>query len=760
MANPFDDLPVENEPQADNPFADLPAEGGPLPELDAQDSGIQGFQNPTPPRTLSESVFRALGLTARAGAQGLAGVAGIVTDPIGFTVNKASEALGGPQLSSQNLRGDTSDLLTEAGVPEPQGAERISSAIAEGVAGAGGFVGTGQAIARNAPRLAGEVGRVLAADPGTQAASFGAASGAVEALPEDTSPLVKGAVGLGAAAVPAVGGAALLRTPRTGIPGAANTADDAAALRDVPTPRSTAIPETSGQPSASVGRPTLDVPVDITPPVSSEQIVSQLRRGKTQAVADAVVPDVKIVESAQRLGVDLNPEHYSTNTAFQDVARALKSQPGSTLQKQEVAALDAVARQADDLVVTNNGFLDKSQFNIEIGTQINSTIDDLAAAANTAYAEVNSQIPRQAKVDTALIREFIERKLADFGGDKSQLSKVEKQLLALTRNTKGGEPINPTYATLDNIRRNVGEGFNKRSGPFKNGTDANLREVYGILSDVQNGVARAYGVGDLYAGARGLVVTRKAIEDQAVQLFGRNASGSLVPKIRGSATGLVSGDVSKFNQLINALPENRRAEAAATVLAEIFSGGSRRGGELGTGFVASFAALNRNKAAKDLIFSHLPAEARKRFDDIGRVLTGIVESNRKPLSNPSGSAGPIVAALKDLSVVEKVMGAGARMAAAEGVSSSVGIPGAGTAGVLFGLLNKQRTPVIVAADNMIASPAFTRAINKAIEGDAATANQIIENSPAFKVWATKIGKEEAQQIARIGFIEWVTDNGR
>ena len=49
---------------------------------------------------------------------------------------------------------------------------------------------------------------------------------------------------------------------------------------------------------------------------------------------------------------------------------------------------------------------------------------------------------------------------------------------------------------------------------------------------------------------------------------------------------------------------------------------------------------------------------------------------------------------------------------------------------------------------------------KAIQGDIATANQIIENSAAFKAWATKIDQQEALQIARIGFIEWVTDNGR
>jgi len=741
----FSDVPVGFETAEEQDFSDVP-EGFSAQEIIAEPE----------PRTLSEKIFRGLGLVGRDVVEGVAGVAGIVTDPIGFAVNRASSALGGPPLSSQNLRGDVSSSLTNLGLPEPEGRlEEIASQINQGVVGAGGFVGTGRAIAVNAPKVASEVGKVLAATPGTQAASFGVSSGAIESLPEDTSPGIKLGVGLAAAALPFV--PATVKTLRA--PSTRPVATEDASTRILSTAEEKITLGVPDQP-VSVGKPTLDVPVDITPPISSEQIVSGLRKGKTQAVVDAVVPDVKIVESAQRLGVDLNPEHYSTNIAFQDVTRALKSQPGSTLQANEVKALAAVSRQADDLVVVNKGHLDKSQFDDAIATQINDTISNLGEAAKITYKLVNGLIPAQTKVNTTLIRKYLEKKLADFGGDNSLLSKVEKKLLALTKTTKDGDAINPTYAALDLIRRNVGEGFNRRSGPYKNGTDQNLREIYGVLSEVQNGVASAFGIGNIYASARGLVVTRKTLEDQAIALFGRNASGSLVPKIRGSATGLVAGDVSKFNQLINALPKNRRSEAAATVLSEIFAGGSRRGGQLGTGFVASFAALNRNKTAKNLLFSHLEPAARNRFNDIGRVLTGIVESNRKPLSNPSGSAGPIVAALKDLSIFEKVLSAAPKVAAAEGVSLTVGLPGAGTAGMVGSLLSKQRTPVIVAADNMIASSAFTRAINKSIQGDTSTANQIIENSPAFKAWAKTLNEPDALKIARIGFIEWATDNGR
>ena len=107
-----------------------------------------------------------------------------------------------------------------------------------------------------------------------------------------------------------------------------------------------------------------------------------------------------------------------------------------------------------------------------------------------------------------------------------------------------------------------------------------------------------------------------------------------------------------------------------------------------------------------------------------------------------------------------MLSAAPKVAAAEGVSLTVGIPGAGTAGMIGAILSKPRIPVIVAADNMIASPAFTRAITKAIQGDTSTANKIIENSAAFKAWIKTLPTQDASKIARIGFIEWVTDDGR
>ncbi len=611
---------------------------------------------------------------------------------------------------------------------------------------------------------------------------------------------------------------------------------------------------TTRGPAVSVGRPTLDRPVDVTPfepPISAQKVVDDLRKGKPKNVAEAVLPDTKIVDSAQRLGVDLNPEHFSTNTAFQDVARALKTKPGSELQAVERQALVNLSNRADDLVTDIGGSLDKAAVSDDILLNTRTTIDDLQSRADVAYETVRETIPAATRVETQLIKEHLDTKLAELGGDKSLLTTAERKLLNLiekgekgkkletifrgtstattgrnffstskdfarefTQSGKASEVVsvkipkddifnapnvfagNPkavdaatktarqqgkkavrlsegrgqpqsifvfddsilngsiTYAALDRVRRDIGDGFNKRSGPFKDDNNLTLREVYGVLSDTQNGVAEAFGIGELYANARNLIVKRKGVEDAAVELFGRNLTGSLVPKMRQAGAAVTKGDVAPLNKLIGALPEARRAEVAATILGDVFAGGSRQGGALGTGFVNGFAALNRNAVAKTALFKHLPPATRQTFDDIGRVMTGIVRANAKSLANPSGSAGPIIAALESGNMATKLYAAGTTVAGETALTTISGIPGLAT--TLRVITRQGKTPQIVKADKFLTSQPFKDAMQAAIRGDTARANNIAQNSPQFKAWATTLDENTAANIANTGFIGWLS----
>lgn len=511
------------------------------------------------------------------------------------------------------------------------------------------------------------------------------------------------------------------------------------------------------EPEAPAAKPRVDEKAD----VSSQKIVDDLKKGKTEPVASEVVPDAQVVEAAQRLGVDLNVEHYATSTAFQDVARALKTKPGSELLANEVQALRDLGTRADDLVSDIGGSIDKAAVSDDILNSTRAMIDDLQTKADGAYKTVRETIHNKARVKTDNISEFLQKKIDDFGGDDSLLSVAEQRIKKIIGRAEDGSI---TYAALDRIRRDVGDGFNKRSGPFADDGQRTLRELYDVLSDTQQGAAEAFGIGPLYTEAKGLVSRRKGIEDQAVQLFGKNATASLTPRIRAAATGLPKGDVTALNKLMAALPEARRGEVAATVLGELFGAGSRQGGALGTGFATTWRNLNRNKAARGALLKHLPEGTGQRLDDIGRVMDAIVRSNAKPLANPSGTAAGIIAALETGEAGSRLFAgtkAVASTVALEGIAVGVGIPPGvvTTARATAAVVRRKKGPdvgAVKAADDLLSSQTFKDAVGEAVQGNTAKANKIIEGSPKFKRWATTLTDAEAARLARVGFIGYVS----
>ena len=477
-------------------------------------------------------------------------------------------------------------------------------------------------------------------------------------------------------------------------------------------------------------------------------IATDIRKGAD--ISGDLLPNAEIIEAARRLGVDLNAEHYSSNVQFQEVARALKSRPGTKLEANERRALELLSEKADKLVDDLGGSADKSAVSQSILDDFTGSINQMELQAESLYSKVDAAIPKATRIEPDNVRTYLAEKIEDLGGDVSLLNAAEKQLVALTRD--GGTP---TYAALDRVRRNVGDGFSKRSGPFKDDSSGTLRQVYGALSEDQQSVAQAFGVGDVYQSARSIVAKRKAIEDQAVSLFGREINGSLVTKLRTASAALVRGDLSRFNKLIESLPEARRAEMAATLLDDLFSSGSRRGGQLSTGFVPAFQGLNRNKAAKDAIFKYLPESSRQRFDDIGTVLTGIVESNKRPMSNPSGSAAPIVAALEDGTMLQKMYRFGRDVTIAEGASSTMGFPGAGATGVAVRAASRGKASGVEAADRFLTSPKFRKAIDKALDGGVLEANAIAMDSPSFRNWLGQFDAQTQQRILNTGVVTWL-----
>lgn len=479
-----------------------------------------------------------------------------------------------------------------------------------------------------------------------------------------------------------------------------------------------------------------------------ESILKNLKEGKKkEAVIDAM-PDKEIMKAADELGIDLNPDHYSSNQVFRETIQSLKNRPESGIRAKETKAIEDLGNRADDLIADLGGKTDKTLLDANVRNDFNANIHNLEKQADNAYKAVNDVIPKTVKVKPKASREYIDQTLKDVGGNTNVLTSAERALLQLRKK-------NPTYAELDRIRRDVGNGFRKKSGPYKDDDAGTLKQVYKALSKDQEGVANTFGMVDEYRTARKLVSTRKELEDHAVKLFGRDVGGSLIPKITQAGTALTKGDTSKFRSLMQSLPEARRGEVAATMLNDLFTQGARVKDKLGGGFVKAYDGLNRNRGAKQMLFDQLPEGAMRRFDLIGTVSKGIYRS--KALENTSRTARDLVSAMDDGGLFGKVYDVGKRVTIAEGVTTGVGLPGVGAAGVIGAALAKGRTKASKAADDFVTSQRFKQAIQQsAAKGNPELADKILKGSPQYQAWKKQLNKKQAAQLGSLGFIAYVT----
>ena len=515
--------------------------------------------------------------------------------------------------------------------------------------------------------------------------------------------------------------------------------------RNLPTTFADEAIEETGDAARNAGETTIKT--EIQPEAKDfETIETDLRNQNTANLVGEIRPDAEILQSANNLGVDLNPSHYSTNQAFIELEQALKADPQSKLSQIEQTAILRTGQEADRLITDLGGTLDKSLLDANVKTDIQKTIAKLEVEGSKAYNAVNQAVPQNAKVNPDTAIKYIAKRLDDLGGNKTLLSKSERQLLALTQLKN-----NPTYGALDQVRRNVGEALNKQSGPFRDDEERILNQVYGALSNDQQGVADAFGVGADYEMGRKIVSTRKDLEKEALNLFGRDIeTGSILPKLKIAAGKLTKGDVSTFKKLMNSLPKSRRGEAAATMLNEFFTSGQRKGGAIGGGFPSAFEALNRNPGAKKIIFDNLPPGAEKRFNDLGRVATGIFKAKR--FENVSGTGRAIIAAFNNGNILQKVIESGVARGAARVV------PGGGIAADLVSSsLRGARGEQTKKAIDLLTSPAFKASLENAALGNQVVADAITKTK-VFKNWLTAQSPDIRTEIAAIGFIPWLTQD--
>jgi len=519
------------------------------------------------------------------------------------------------------------NLLTQYGVPQPTtSAEQLTEAAAKGAAGTLGGVGLGKQLATSAAPMVSKVGRFLAATPVGQTVA-----GATGALASETAR--QEGVGVGGQLAAGLAGAI--------VPGALVSGVKAIStgIKEYFTP--------SGHITKALQQAGGRVPV--------------LKSRALEEIAKAFGSDSELRQAATTLGLDvenMSPALLSKNPQAQSVYFGVQSARGSKTGMQIASDVQALKDKALDLA-EKWGAKDLSELNVEMRSSMKSTVDDLQAAANKIYnEELPKVIPARTPVPEGQAVAFAKKRLADFGGDIEQLTSLDRKILSLAgkpalseipedikrqasflsaRNGTtieeelakmdlpkvAAEPKN--YFTYDETRKLVG-AKTRGETVFSDADKGLAKEYYKRLTQDQNAVAEALGHRDLVDQAKALVKQRKDLEDQMIDLFGKQIDRSFVTRAMRPALSVISkADSDKLVNLINNIPKEFRQDVIVSGLTSMFSRANADGAFNPKLFANFMSGLEKNSVAKAAIFSNLPAETKQEINALSMLSRNYVK---------------------------------------------------------------------------------------------------------------------------------------
>lgn len=502
--------------------------------------------------------------------------------------------------------------------------------------------------------------------------------------------------------------------------------------------------------------------------ISSDKLAAQMRKatgsapfgiGKKTArevLASQASPDPETLAAAKYLGIEdnLQPDHLTSNQAVRELIQAIKSTPGSLARAQEMEGLQAVGQRAQQLVEDLGGTRDLSGLSGQVKSELMSTQQQLDQKAEGLYQSLRDTVPAKMGVDASNVLGFIKQRADDLGGVKN-LSPIERMIqsklasteLPITVNGQQVSPASlgmaapvqrPTYALLDDIRKNIGSGL-RNQGPFKDADQGLLKALYGRISEDQRGALSTIpGALEQFDTARAAVQMRKSVEDDMTSLFGKQLGDSLVGKLGTAMAVLPKGDEAKFVGLLKSVPPSMRQQVTASGLAYAF-GKATKNGELNFKTFADWMdGLKKNPGAFNAVMGNLPDEGRQQLLALARVSRGVSNATREAITT-----GRIMAAREELAapadgLIDKVMTV-ARNAAVGKVGSAIsaaaahvgGPVGAGISHAVMSSLAKGKPNVMKAADEFIASPEFMQASKEGASISPETA-KAVANSSKFR----------------------------
>ena len=484
---------------------------------------------------------------------------------------------------------------------------------------------------------------------------------------------------------------------------------------------------------------------ELTGPQKMDQMKQALVTGDESKIKAMIDIDEDYLSALKQLGIEEKglTSTATKNTQLQQIEQGLKKVPGSENSQIEARQIDVISQKADDLIEEFGGNLDKTEVSKKLLSKVNSNIDELGKKAEDVYTKISESIPSTAISDMESIGTHLTNELADLGGDITQLSSLEKRLLAMSKSES------TTYKAVDKLRKEVGAKIGGSSTKFADEDTAALKKIYTLLTEDQEVVAKQFDMGDAWKAGKDLVKKRKILEDDAIKLFGKDLNDNVMAKLGTATERLSKGDHKKFFEIINSVPKRDRQEVIISALNNAFTTGSRKEKQLSmAGFADWFNGVSRSPQLKKALYSYLPPKLTKQLDAMGKVTNSVRNAMAQAPVGGQVMATP--------GVLNKLMD-GISKKLLVGIVSK--IPGLGIVGdITEAGLKQGKEKGAEKAMSVLSSPEFISTIKAVSQGQAKKAKALeakLLNRNEAKEWLKSLSKQEQILIGKQGLIEWL-----
>jgi hypothetical protein len=349
-------------------------------------------------------------------------------------------------------------------------------------------------------------------------------------------------------------------------------------------------------------------------------------KGSDEAVAEfaeAVSPDQEMIDSAKRWGIEnhLQPDHVSSDFTFKEISQLEKSQKGSVSRTKEVDGLTAIGEKAKLFLEDMKATDDLGALSTDIKDVLINDIETLKGKATKKYNQIASSVPKGERVNIDNVKSYFDEAILEAGSPEELRGMKAKWYGDLVKDK------NPTYHTLDGIRRDIGAKMGQRQ-VFSTDEQRILGELYGrvtrdqeaALGNISKDLIKDWDI------AKGFIQKSKGIESDAKSLFGKKMEDSLVNKLIASNKSLSKTDETKLIKMIKAIPKEKRQDFVSSSLLQSFGNATENGVLNYRTFPQWYENMSKSNAGKSAIMSNLPKGSAKKLDDLYKVTDGIRQS--------------------------------------------------------------------------------------------------------------------------------------